>query len=132
LAAQTGRQILRDRYHRSNRERRPRRAAQESGWRMNASGLSDGAVTGAVRTWLKIEGLSALVLSVLVYAHSGSSWWMFLGLLLTPDLSMLPYFLNPRVGSICYNVVHSYFLPLTLASGAIAFNRAALLPYLCI
>jgi hypothetical protein len=52
---------------------------------------------------------------------------MFAGLLLTPDLSMLPYLLNARVGSISYNIVHSYLLPLGLATVVIAANRVGIL-----
>ncbi|HKN00221.1 MAG TPA: DUF4260 domain-containing protein [Candidatus Binataceae bacterium] len=99
---------------------------------MNTETLSDGAVTGAVRTWLRAEALSVLTLSVLLYWHSESSWWMFIGLLLTPDLAMLPYLLNPRVGSLSYNIVHSYLLPLSLATVAIAVYRVGILPFLCI
>jgi len=99
---------------------------------MNTLTLSDGAVTGVVRTWLKAEGLSVLTLSVLLYWHSESNWWMFIGLLLTPDLAMLPYLLNPRVGSLSYNIVHSYLLPLGLATVAIAVYRVGMLPFLCI
>ena len=94
---------------------------------MNNLTLRDGANTRAVRVWLRAEGLSVLTLSVLLYWRSGSSWWMFAGLLLTPDLSMLPYLLNARVGSISYNIVHSYLLPLGLATVVIAANRVGIL-----
>ena len=57
---------------------------------------------------------------------------MFFGLLLVPDLSMLPYLINPRVGGAVYNVFHSYFSPLAVAAVAIAFYRAGLLPYILI
>jgi hypothetical protein len=86
--------------------------------------LSEGAVTGAVRVWLKAEGLAVLIVSVLLYRYTGSSWWMFFGLLLTPDLSMLPYLINPSVGGAFYNVFHSYFLPLALAAVSVAFFQA--------
>jgi hypothetical protein len=94
--------------------------------------VSNGAAAGAVRAWLRLEGLAVLLLSVVFYWHSGRSWWMFLGLLLIPDLSMLPYLLNARAGSISYNIVHSYVLPLGLAAAALALGKAALLPYLAI
>lgn len=59
-------------------------------------------------------------------------WGIFLALLLTPDLSMLFYLINPRVGGACYNVVHSYFLPVGLAAIATGFGGTAMLPYLAI
>jgi hypothetical protein len=52
---------------------------------MNALLTCDGGVTGSVRNWLRVEGLAAFTLSVLLYWHSGTSWWMFLGLLLMAD-----------------------------------------------
>ncbi|MBO6575107.1 MAG: DUF4260 domain-containing protein [Rhodothermales bacterium] len=58
--------------------------------------------------WLRLEGLVALAIAVVLYADSGSSWLMFALLLLTPDLSMLGYLRNPRTGAILYNVGHSY------------------------
>lgn len=99
---------------------------------MTTQTLSDGAVNGAVRTWLKAEGLCVLILSVLLYWRSESSWWMFIALLLIPDLAMLPYLLNPKVGSLSYNIVHSYLLPLGMATVAIAIYRVGILPFLCI
>ena len=93
---------------------------------------SNGAVAGAVRIWLKCEGLAVLVLSVLLYRYTHTSWWTFGILLLTPDLSMLAYLANPRAGSIFYNTVHSYVLPVALAIFAVATDRAATAPYLLI
>ena len=99
---------------------------------MNTLTLRDGTDTGAVRAWLRAEGLSVAALSVLLYWHLGSSWWVFVGLLLTPDLAMLPYLLNPRIGSVSYNVVHSYLLPLGLATVTITAHRLGMLPILLI
>jgi hypothetical protein len=99
---------------------------------MNTPAPSSLVPPGAVRNWLKAEGLSVLALSVLLYGHSGSSWWIFAGLLLIPDLAMLAYLVNPRTGSLAYNVVHSYLFPLGLATVAIAVHRVGMLPFLCI
>ena len=65
---------------------------------MHSLSISDGAVSGQVRSWLRVEGFAVVALSVFLYKISGWSWWMFLALLLTPDLSMLPYPINPKVG----------------------------------
>jgi hypothetical protein len=99
---------------------------------MNTPERSSGVSPGAVRNWLKAEGLSVLALSVLLYSRSGASCWIFAGLLLTPYLAMLAYLLSPRAGSIAYNLVHSYLLPLGLATIAIAVRRVGMLPFLCI
>ena len=99
---------------------------------INMQPILEGVVTGAVRMWLRAEGLAALVLSLLLYGHSGMSWWIFFLLLLTPDVSMLPYLVNPKLGAISYNVAHSYLLPLGLVAGCVLTRNFMLLPYLYI
>ena len=64
---------------------------------------------------LRLEGLTILITAVMLYAQLESSWLYFALLLLTPDLAMLPYLINPRLGALAYNVVHTYVLPLALA-----------------
>ena len=44
--------------------------------------------------------------SVLVLVLFGLPWWIFLLLLLGPDISMLGYLAGNRVGAICYNLFH--------------------------
>jgi hypothetical protein len=99
---------------------------------MKTSVASDGAISGAARTWLRAEGLAVLVFSVLLYWNLSARWWLFVLLLLVPDLSMLGYAVNPRVGRLSYNIVHSYVLPLGLAVAAIATRSIRLLPLVCI
>jgi hypothetical protein len=99
---------------------------------MSELAVSDGAVSGAVRFWLRAEGLAVLVLSIVLYGSFGARWWLFLALFFAPDLSMLGYLINTKVGAVCYNVVHSYFLPLALATLAMVLGRSNALPYLFI
>lgn len=68
---------------------------------MHPPAVSSGAVTGTVRALPRVEGFLVLALSLLLYWHSGFNWWTFFGLLLIPDLSMLAYLLNPRIGGAC-------------------------------
>jgi hypothetical protein len=78
---------------------------------------------------LRLEGLALLAVSVLVYWHLGGGWWMFFGLLLAPDVMMLAYALNPRIGAAAYNSVHTWTLPLAVAVGAVATDYRIVLPY---
>lgn len=64
---------------------------------------------------LRLEGLTILITAVMLYAQLDAGWLYFALLLLTPDLAMLPYLINPRLGALAYNVVHTYVLPLALA-----------------
>lgn len=93
---------------------------------------SNGAVSGSVRNWLRTEGIAVVALAVVLYAKSGRSWWIFAVLLLAPDLFMLFYLINAKVGALAYNVVHSYVFPLIAAALMLIFDRAGLLPYVLI
>jgi hypothetical protein len=79
--------------------------------------------------WLRLEGLAAAALSIAFYTHTGASWWLFAALWLVPDLSMLGYLANSRIGAHCYNAMHSYILPIALALAALLLSRPALLPF---
>jgi hypothetical protein len=64
-----------------------------------------------LRWLLRLEGSAYAIAALLIYWQHGFSWWLFAGLILVPDLSMLGYLAGPRVGAICYNIVHSTVLP---------------------
>jgi hypothetical protein len=87
------------------------------------------AVAPPVVQWLRLEGLAVTALATLLYARSGASWWLFAALWLVPDLSMLGYRAGPRLGSYCYNAVHTHTGPIALTAAALVFHLPALLPY---
>ncbi len=67
-----------------------------------------------VRALLRVEGLVAFGLSLYGYAAVGKPWPWFILLFLAPDLSMSGYLVNPRVGSVSYNLIHTYATPVIL------------------
>lgn len=75
------------------------------------------------RSWLRIEGLAAFLLSVLLYLDFGSGWFLFAILLLSPDLSMLGYLAGPGVGARIYNLAHTYTAPLLLGGAALLLGQ---------
>ncbi len=81
-----------------------------------------GAVNGGIRTLLRVEGAALFAISLGAYLWLGAEpWWVFLVLLLAPDISFLGYLGGPRVGAIAYNAAHSTVGPITLlAVGALA------------
>ncbi|WP_109487298.1 DUF4260 domain-containing protein [Occallatibacter savannae] len=87
-----------------------------------------GAVTGSVAILLRLEGLVAAGASAVLYARTGASWWLFAGLWLAPDLSMLAYLKRPCLGARYYNVAHTYLLPGVLALLGWLLHAYALLP----
>ncbi|EMA46699.1 DUF4260 domain-containing protein [Halococcus saccharolyticus] len=68
------------------------------------------------RTFLRVEGLAALTIALSGYFTLNGPIWMLIVLGLAPDLSMIGYLVGPRLGSLTYNVVHTYTLPLALGS----------------
>jgi hypothetical protein len=48
---------------------------------------------------LRFEGAVALVVSILLYRESHTSWILFAVLFLSPDLFMLGYLVNTRIGA---------------------------------
>lgn len=71
------------------------------------------------RTFLRIEGLAVLGVALGGYFTLNGPIWLLVVLALAPDLSMIGYLAGPRLGSLSYNVVHMYTLPLAL--GALGF-----------
>jgi hypothetical protein len=89
--------------------------------------LASPAVAAPVLVLLRIEGLAVAALSAILYARTGASWWLFAGLWLLPDLSMLGYLYRPCWGARIYNAIHTYTTPVTLAVCAVLLHRSALL-----
>ena len=77
--------------------------------------------------FLRLEGLAFLIAAMVSYAHLGGSIWLFLLLILAPDVAMVGYLVNVNVGSITYNIVHFYALPVSLAAIALAVNAPTVL-----
>lgn len=79
----------------------------------------------------RLEGVAAFGLALAAYAALGQSWLVFALLLLVPDLVMLGYLHSPRLGTLTYNLGHSYAGPALLAllgllAGPLAYGLAAI------
>jgi len=86
-----------------------------------------GAVTGGVRTLLRLEGLTLFAGMTLLYGFWGGPWWVYAVLFLAPDISFLGYLAGPKVGAIAYNAVHSYIVPMALMTAGFGFAPPLLL-----
>jgi hypothetical protein len=70
-----------------------------------------GTVRGGVRRWLRLEGLVVLVAALAAFATQDQSWWLVPLILFLPDLFMVGYLRNTRIGAFAYNLGHTYPLP---------------------
>jgi hypothetical protein len=84
-----------------------------------AEGSTRGAVTGAVRLVLRLEGLVLFAGSIGAYVALDGRWWLLLLLILAPDLAFLGYLAGSRVGAALYNAAHATIGPLALGSIAL-------------
>ena len=73
-------------------------------------------------TLLRLEGAAVFAGAIALYASQGASWLLFAVLFFVPDLSMVGYLINPRIGSLTYNAIHTYALPAILVVLAFAFQ----------
>ena len=80
-----------------------------------------GAVTGAPRAWLRVEGLAALVAGAAIYLAAGGPWLLLVPFVLAVDLSMVGYLAGPRTGALVYNLAHNQATGLlVLGAGAVS------------
>lgn len=85
------------------------------------------AVTGGLRTLLRLEGLALFAGMTLLYAVWDGSWWIYAVLFLVPDVSFAAYLAGPRTGAIGYNAAHSYMAPMALMTGGFALGSPLVL-----
>ncbi len=55
---------------------------------------------------LKLEEAAMFGLSIYALSFHGVEWWWYLILALGPDIGMVGYLLNNKVGAVCYNLLH--------------------------
>lgn len=92
-----------------------------------------------MKNLLKLEEVGQLVLAMFLFYQLDYKWWVFPACILLPDVSMVGYLINIKIGAWCYNFFHHklvaiiiYFLgfsldsSLLLLAGVIFFGHAAL------
>ena len=59
-----------------------------------------------MKTMIKLEEAAIFLLATYLFSQLNLTWWIFPALLFLPDLSMLGYLLDNKIGAVIYNVVH--------------------------
>jgi len=59
-----------------------------------------------MQTSLKIEETLMLALGAYLFSALNYDWWWFPALILLPDIGMLGYAINPKIGAVTYNIFH--------------------------
>ena len=76
----------------------------------------------SVNRLLRLEGLVVFLAATAGFVSLGGAWWLYLLLALAPDVGMLGYLVDARVGSWTYNALHSYAGPVALAAAGLALD----------
>ncbi len=92
-----------------------------------------------MKTLVRFEELGMVLLAIVLFSTTGYPWWLFIVLILLPDISMAGYMVNNRFGAWIYNLVHHkgtaigiylvgyYFVdPLTQMIGIILFAHSSI------
>lgn len=59
-----------------------------------------------MKNMLKLEEFFLLALALFLFSELDYGWGWYALLFLTPDLSMIGYVMNPRLGAWTYNLIH--------------------------
>lgn len=59
-----------------------------------------------MKTTLKLEELGMFLLSIYAFNQLDYAWWVYLALILTPDIGMIGYLFGNTVGAFTYNLFH--------------------------
>lgn len=78
---------------------------------------------------LRLEGAALLAASLYFYHLTGFAWWIILLLFLWPDLFMVGYVWNMRIGSALYNLVHTEILAFALLVFTYSTHRSRALAF---
>jgi hypothetical protein len=80
-----------------------------------------------MKATLKLEEIAMFAISIYCFAQLPYAWWWFPALFLTPDLSMLGYLINLKVGAISYNIFHHKGVAITLAAIGIILASSSII-----
>jgi hypothetical protein len=82
-----------------------------------------------MKTTLRLEEAAMLILAVYLNTFLPFEWWVYWAFFLAPDLGMIGYLANAKVGAFTYNLVHHkgvaiafYILGIGLSSPELQFT----------
>ena len=65
-----------------------------------------------VKNIIRVESLVVFLSTIFFYQTMQYKWIWFAILFFVPDIAIMFYMINKRVGSICYNIIHTYSIPI--------------------
>ncbi len=65
-------------------------------------------------------------LGIFLFSQLHFAWWWFALLLLTPDIGMIGYLINPKIGAFTYNLLHHRAVAISVYLSGIYFGNSIL------
>lgn len=59
-----------------------------------------------MKSVLKLEEVMLFIFGIVLFAQLSYEWWWFFALILLPDIGMLGYLIDEKIGAILYNIFH--------------------------
>ncbi len=80
-----------------------------------------------MKTTLKIEEFAQFLLGIFLFSQLNYAWWWFPALLLLPDIGMLGYLINTKIGAFVYNIFHHKAIAIVLGLIGFYFSNSFLI-----
>lgn len=81
-----------------------------------------------MKNLLTLEEIAQFLLGIFLFSRLDFAWWWFPALILVPDLSMVGYLINPKIGAWVYNLFHHKLLAvIVFALGNLIDNQVFML-----
>ncbi len=72
---------------------------------------------------LKLEEVGIFLLCIFLFSKLNFAWWWFPALLMLPDIGMIGYIINSKIGAFTYNLLHHRFVASLVAFYALTYGN---------
>jgi hypothetical protein len=76
-----------------------------------------------LKTLLILEETALFIFCVFLFTKLHFAWWWFPALLLLPDIGMVGYIINPKIGAFTYNLLHHRLTAALVATYALTYGN---------
>lgn len=82
---------------------------------------------GQMNKLLKLEEVGQFLLSIILFNQLNYAWWVFPVCFLLPDLSMIGYLVNTKIGAWLYNFFHHKFVAIAVLILGFWLDKSAIM-----
>lgn len=79
-----------------------------------------------MKNTLKLEEIGMFIFSIYLFMQLEYSWWLYPALFFLPDIGMIGYLINSKIGADLYNLFHHKGVAILVLIAGYTFNLAVL------